>query len=113
MANSSASLTNAEILEIYLDNGLIRRCIECQFSKVEDKQFMDDFFQDLCLIILEYDNEKLNNAHRNKHFNAFITRIIINNIFSNTSPYYRQYYKFMDKSNNVYIDVEGEEIIEL
>lgn len=87
--------TNNEILQDAIDTGLLDRCIECQFSKLEDRQFEQDFYQDLCLIILEYDNEKLNNAYR-KHFNAFLTRIIQNNIFSVNSHYYKDYIKYQN-----------------
>ena len=94
-------LSNSEIVQIYLDNRLIKTCVECQFSKLKDRQYEDDFFQDLVLILLEYDNEKLNNAHNNNHINALITRIIINNIYSVTSKYYKNYIKFNSNSDEI------------
>lgn len=96
-------MTNGEIVDIYLNNGLIKRCVDCQFSQLKDydKQFKEDFFQDLIVILLTYDNEKLNDAHLNKHFNAFLTRIIINNVYSVTSPYYKDYKKFSDKTSEI------------
>lgn len=94
-------LSNSEIVQIYLDNRLIKTCVECQFSKLKDRQYEDDFFQDLVLILLEYDNEKLNNAHKNNHINALITRIIINNIYSVTSKYYKNYIKFNSNSDEI------------
>lgn len=86
-------MTNSEILIEWISSGLLHRCIECQFKKLGNLEFMDDFEQDLCLIILEYNNEKLNDAHR-KHANAWITRVIQNNIFSANSPYYKKYAKY-------------------
>jgi hypothetical protein len=94
-------LSNSEIVQIYLDNRLIKTCVECQFSKLKDRQYEDDFFQDLVLILLEYDNEKLNNAHNNNHINALITRIIMNNIYSVTSKYYKNYIKFNSNSDEI------------
>lgn len=94
-------LSNSEIVQIYLDNRLIKTCIECQFSKLKDRQYEDDFFQDLVLILLEYSNDKLNDAHNNNHMNALITRIIMNNIFSSTSRYYKDYIKFNNKSEAI------------
>lgn len=94
-------LSNSEIVQIYLDNRLIKTCVECQFSKLKDRQYEDDFFQDLVLILLEYDNEKLNDAHKNNHINALITRIIINNIYSVTSKYYKNYIKFNSNSDEI------------
>lgn len=103
-------ISNKEILDIYLKNGIIKRCVECQFSKLKYREYEQDFFQDLCLYILEYDNDKLKNAHYNNHFNALITRMIINNIHSSTSPYYKNYIKFSSKSDElITIDYEEEE----
>lgn len=86
-------LTNNEILEIYLENGLIEKCVNHQFFKY-NKKYKEDFYQDLIIILLEYDNKKLNDAHQNNHFNALLTRIIQNNINSKTSPYYLKYIKY-------------------
>ena len=101
---NDALLTAREIVDIYLNNGLIKTCVDYQFAKVKDKsilQFKDDFFQDLMLILYTYDVEKLNDAHKNNHFNALVTRIIINNIWSNTSPFYREYRKFNEKTDEI------------
>lgn len=88
-------LKNREIVEIYLNNKLIEKCVECQFKKKkEGRRNQEDFFQDLVLILLEYDNEKLNDAHKNNHMNALITKMIQNNIFSKTSPYWKKYEKW-------------------
>ena len=88
-------LSNHEIVDIYLKNKLIEKCVECQFSKKkEGRRNQEDFFQDLVLILLEYDNEKMNDAHYSNHMNALITKIIQNNIFSKTSPYWKKYEKW-------------------
>lgn len=100
-------LSNRKILDIYLSNGLIRRCVECQFAKIKnEKELEEDFFQDLCLIILEYDNDKLNDAHINNHFNAWLTRVIQNQLFSSTSQYYKNYKKFSDRSQAITKEME-------
>lgn len=94
-------MTNREIVDLYLNNGLIQTSVDCQFANSKDKQFKEDFMQDLIIILYNYDNEKLMDAHLNNHFNALVTRIIINNIWSKTSPYYKQYKKFMDRSDEI------------
>ena len=94
-------MTNREIVDKYIDDGLIRRCVECQFAKMKDRHFENDFFQDLILILLNYDPVKLNDAETNNHMNALITRIIINNVWSKTSPFYKDYYKFQNKTREL------------
>ena len=86
---------------MYLNNRLLLTCVECQFAKLKNKNNLEDFFQDLVLYLLSYDNEKLNNAHLNNHFNALVTRIIQNNVFSVTSPYYKNYRKFESKTEEI------------
>ena len=93
--------TNKEIVEIYLNNGLIKECVKYQFAKWKQWEYQEDFFQDLVLILLEYDNEKLNDAHLNNHFNALVTRIIINNIYSKTSPFYKAYIKQSSREQDI------------
>ena len=93
-------MTNEEILNIYLENGLIDKCLDHQFAKM-DKQFKGDYRNDLVIDLLEYDNAKLNSAHEGKHMNALLTRIIQNNIFSKTSWYYRRYVRFDRQTDEI------------
>lgn len=106
-------LPNSKIFQIYWDNGLIQTCVDCQFAKLRKcnrgsperisniDSTKDDFIQDLCIILLTYDNAKMNDAHRNNHFNALITRIIQNNLFSRTSPYFKKYVKPMEREEQL------------
>lgn len=104
-------MTNREILDIYLKDGTIRTCVECQFSKMDRMNkihknelrwdYMEDFFNDMVVLILEYDNEKLNDVHNNNHFNAWLTRIIENNLFSTTSKFYRTYKRYDVKNADI------------
>lgn len=94
--------TNEEI--VYGNLNLIHTCIDCQFAKLKDpgkQQFKEDLYQDIIIELLEYSQEKLNNAWENNHLNALVTKIIINNIYSCTSKFYKKYLKFSIKSNEL------------
>lgn len=98
------SLSNAEILNIYLENGLIEKCLSFQFAKLKEPwkmQFSGDMLDDLVVIIAEYDNNKLNNVHRNKHMNAWLTRVLQNNLMSKSSKFYHQYLRFNLKTDDL------------
>lgn len=102
-------MTSKEIVDIYIDNGLIQKCVDYQFRNIKDKsvaQFRNDFTNDLIVYLYTYDIEKLTDAHLNNHFNALISSIIINNIWSKTSPFYTKYRKFMDKSDDITAELE-------
>lgn len=59
-------------------------------------KFMDDFVQEIYLILLEYDKEKLETMYFNNQLNFFLTRIIKNQYCSITSPFYKKYRKYYD-----------------
>lgn len=75
-------------------------------------KYMDDLVQEIYLILLEYDQEKLQSIYDKGQFNFFLTRIIKNQYFSKTSPFfkkYRKYYDMVDDNNNVVMyDVEDD-----
>lgn len=75
-------------------------------------KYMDDLTQEIYLILLEYNQEKLQSIYDKGQFNFFLTRIIKNQYFSKTSPFfkkYRKYYDMVDDNNNVVMyDVEDD-----
>lgn len=95
-------MTNREIVDKNYD--LILQCVDCQFAKMKDQRYKEDFTNDLFVVLLTYDNEKMNDADSHNHFNALVSRIIINNIFSITSPYYSTYIKFENKTEELRYD---------
>lgn len=100
-------MTNKEIVDDSID--LIQTCVDCQFAKLKDKsklQYKDDLVNDLVIWLYEYDNDKLNDAYINKHLNALITKMIINNIYSQTSKFYKDYLKFSNRTEEIKYDDE-------
>lgn len=105
-------MTNREIVDSHI--GLIAKCCDYQFSKTKnklDQQNRKDFTNDLYLILLDYDNKKLNDALSKGEgtLNALITRIIQNNIYSKTSTYYRQYKKHLMKTDDITLKIKLED----
>ena len=99
-------ITNKEIVEIYLESGLLRKCLEIQFQKLPvgdrwKRQYMEDMWQDLIVFLMTYNNEKLNNAHHYNHINALVTRILQNQLYSDHSKFYIDYIKFGAKSDDI------------
>ena len=106
---------NNLIVQEIIDTGLLRECLEYQFSKMLTmetnrwkEQFKEDLFQDLVIALLKYDNRKLNNAWYSKHMNALITRILQNQLYSTTSDFYHKYLKYLMKTNELK-DIPNEE----
>ena len=79
---------NDLIVEIYQDakiNNLI--------AKVKPTELQDDLKQELALILLSYDCQKLIQLKSEGNINAFVLRIIINMGMSNNSPFFYKYKK--------------------
>lgn len=55
---------------------------------------MDDFVQEIYLILLEYDSNKIIELWNNRQLNYFLVGIIKRQYNSTTSPYYKKYKKY-------------------
>jgi hypothetical protein len=84
-------MTNNEILNYLLKDNFIE---EICSNITKNSKYKEDLFQEICLIILEYDNEKLNNAYNEKWVRYLIINIIKNQYNSSTSPFYKKFKKF-------------------
>ncbi len=105
-------MTNKDIVDSHID--LIAKCCDYQFSKTKnqlDRQNKEDFKNDLYLILLDYDNVKLNDALSKGEgtLNALITRIIQTQVYSKTSNYYRKYKRNIMKADDITNLIKEEE----
>lgn len=91
-------LTNREIVDMYLP--LLKECMDYQFTG-RDTTYKDDLMNDIVIELLQYDNDKLNDAHENKHMNALLTRWIQNNVRSSTSWFYRRYMRWDERTQEI------------
>ena len=65
--------------------------------------YKDDLAQEIWLILLGYDKDKLKELHTKNQLRFFIAKIITNQYFSKTSTFYKKYKKFnnmIDESTN-------------
>ena len=93
-------MTNNEIVSGNFE--LIKTCCSHQVNKYDTPpEFLDDVVQEVSLILLEYDNEKLNKIVEENHLNSFITGILVKQLYSTNSAFYRTYRRFRDNSNPV------------
>lgn len=105
MDSSGNTLTNNQIVEQNFE--LIKLCCSHQVRKYDTPpEFLDDVVQELCVILLEYDNNKLNKIVEDGHLNAFITACLVRQLYSTNSQFYRTYRRLRELSNEVSEDVE-------
>lgn len=66
------------------------------------KEEFDDLKQEIYIIILDYDREKIIEMYEKKQLKYWLVRVITNQYFSKYSTYYykyRKYYEMIDKNN--------------
>lgn len=71
-------------------------------AKDNNDQDLKDLEQDLYIELLEKDDELIEYMFENNQLNYFLTKMVVNNINSNTSRYYYRYKK--NKLNQMPID---------
>ena len=80
--------TNSEIIAEIQRDGMVE---DIAHNIKVTPDYYDDFVQEMYVILLEYDNGKLNDIYEKKQLKFFVTRICINNWNSKTSPFYTKY----------------------
>lgn len=73
-----------------------------------EQAYLDDLIQEIYLILLEYDEDKLIKMYERKQLKFFIVRIIMNQYFSRNSPFYKKY-KLFDQRQDYNKEIETEE----
>lgn len=73
-----------------------------------DTDYFDDLVQEIYLILLTYDQEKIEGMAERGELKYFITKLITNQFYSKTSPFYKNYKKYQNKKdgNKLYEDYE-------
>lgn len=70
------------------------RVVEDMIKNMNINEYPDDLAQEIYLILLEYDKEKIEDIYNKNQINFFISRIITNQAFSKNSPFYLNYKKW-------------------
>lgn len=86
-------ITKAEIVETLARE----RRVEAMIQNIAHQSLsadLEDLSQMVYLILLEYDESKLQDLWMNKQINFFLARIIVNQYRSTNSPFYTLFRKF-------------------
>ena len=93
-------MSNSQIVENNYE--LIKTCCSYQLVKYDvPEDLYDDLIQELSIVLLDYDNKKLNTIVEENHLNAFITGILIRMCYSTNSSFYRTFRKFSSITEDI------------
>lgn len=88
--------TRNQIIEELYNSREFNDCI----AKMEPEHLRDDLKAEVILILLEIDESKLIEIYSKRALNFFTARIIMNQFFSTTSPFYKKYRQEMSEIND-------------
>ena len=91
------------------EQGTVREI--CENMKVS-KNDIDDFVQEIYMILLEYKKDKIIELYNKKQLKFFIVGIVSRQYNSNTSPYYKKYKKYYTIIDGNYINNENNEDVD-
>ena len=84
------------------------RRVEAMVENIAHQTLTADL-KDLCqmvyLILLEYDESKLQDLWENEQINFFLARIIINQYRSSNSPFHTIFRKYQERSFTIGVDI--------
>lgn len=87
-------LTNGEIVSVVIEQGIVDKALRMYGVHTSHR---DDLAQEVLLILLEMDNDRLNDIYTTGKLSHFITKIVKNQWCSNTSTYYALFRKYEKK----------------
>lgn len=68
---------------------------------------LDDLAQDIYAILLDMEEDKITQLYDNQQLDYWIARIILNQYYSNTSPFFTKYKKFQHLSEQINKDIKN------
>lgn len=80
-------MTKNEIVEQLFRGKDFNECI----GKMEPEHLREDLRQEVILIVCGWDDEKIKGLHERGELSFYVARVIIQQIQSNTSPFYKKY----------------------
>lgn len=89
-----------KIIESLYKEGTVREIIS-KIGCYEETENLRDLEQDIFLLLLTYDDNKITEMYNNGELLYFVANIVYTQIRSTTSPYYIQYKKFSQNVNDI------------
>lgn len=89
-----------EIIEEVAKAGMVEHMVQNIAHHTLDAD-LKDLAQMVYLILLEYDENKLQDLWENEQMGFFLARIIINQYRSSNSPFHTIYRKFRERSEDI------------
>lgn len=86
-------MTKNEIINEWARQRKIETLLESLDTKGENPQDLEELCQDLYIVLLEEDENKIERLYEKNQIDYYLLRLLKNNLYSKTSRYYYRYKK--------------------
>lgn len=93
-------MSKQEIIQELANNNTIHEIVN-NITKAPLSEDELDFIQDLYINLLEKDDKVIEDLYNKNQLKFFITRIVLNNLRSVTSPFYYKYRRWTSKKQDI------------
>lgn len=93
-------MTKKEIIEKWAKEKKVETLIK-KHTDFSNNPYIEDLVQDIYIELYLKDNELIEKLENDNEIDYFLTKIIRNNLYSKTSPFYYKYNKFRINSTDI------------
>lgn len=100
-------MNSRKIIDELAKNKVVEKLVKryTEFSN----PYLEDLVQDIYISLMEKDASFIQNLYKKNELEFFIMKMIKNNLYSNTSPFYKKYQKFREITDSIEGDINYEE----
>lgn len=100
-------MTKEEVIRKIAEEKTVEQIIQ-NISKKDD-DLLNDLAQDIYISLMEKSELLITKLYESNQIRFYITRIVINNIFSKNSPFYTKYKKFTQNMDELTTNIINNE----
>lgn len=95
-------MTKNEVIEELVKDNVVEKIVYKLLSSSKNRfDVPQDLIQDIYLLLLEKDDELIISLYEKNQLGFYLLKIARNQLLSQNSPYYTQYIKFSDRSDEL------------
>lgn len=84
---------NRVIINELAKNKVVEKLVN-KYNEFSNNPYIEDLIQDIYISLMEKENSFIQNLYKKNELEFFIMKMIKNNLYSNTSPFYKKYQQF-------------------
>lgn len=101
-------MNSRKIIDELAKNKVVEKLVK-RYTEFMNNPYLEDLVQDIYISLMEKDANFISGLYKKNELDYFIMKMIKNNLYSNTSPFYKKYQKFREITDSIEGDINYEE----